>query len=63
MARKGPFKDLGWGKLGGNKKRTPKKKSPKKKKSAEAGPSVTPVKRARTVATSSKLKKRCLITP
>ena len=25
MARKGPFKDLGWGKLGGNKKRSPKK--------------------------------------
>merc|ERR1712032_283270 len=42
------------------KKRTPKKKSPKKKKPAEAGPSVTPVKRARTVATSSKLKKNTL---
>ena len=25
MAREGPFKDLGWGKLGGNKKRSPKK--------------------------------------
>ncbi len=27
MARKGPFKDLGWGALGGNKKREPKKTS------------------------------------
>lgn len=25
MARKGPFKDLGWGKLGGNKRKSPKK--------------------------------------